>query len=138
MQRGDNRHQHLRQARASVGDIVERDDGRVGAITKSGPQTRQAIRAELYGADQCHAEGHRVRAAAPTLTMCRQLIAAGFDPGRPLHAYRGDTLCLKVCSLAEGAKWTVKERPLGPALERWTPFPAPPVAPPVRKTRRRV
>jgi hypothetical protein len=37
------------------------------------------------------------------LALCRKLIAAGYDPTLPLHAYRGDTLALKVCSIGEGA-----------------------------------
>jgi len=32
-----------------------------------------------------------------------RLVRAG-DPARPLHAYRGDTLCLKVRSIGEGAR----------------------------------
>ena len=36
--------------------------------------------------------------------MCRKLVDAGYDPARPLYAYRGDTLCLKVRSIGEGAR----------------------------------
>jgi hypothetical protein len=61
------------------------------------------IRAEIFGFDRCEAEGHTVKASAPVLAMCRELIAAGFDPGRPLQAYRGNVLCLKVRSIGEGA-----------------------------------
>jgi hypothetical protein len=53
--------------------------------------------------------------------MCRKLIEAGYDPDRPLHAYRGDVLCLKVRSIGEGAKLTVDEsRP--PRLVCWKPY----------------
>ena len=38
---------------------------------------------------------------------------------------------------AKAAALTVKERPHGPVFERWVPFPAPPVSPPVSKTGRR-
>jgi hypothetical protein len=40
--------------------------------------------------------------------MCRKLIAAGHDPATPLEAYRGPILCLRVRSIGEGAKLTVK------------------------------
>lgn len=62
------------------------------------------IRAEITGFDRCEAENHAVRASAPVLALCRELVEAGFDPVRPLHAYRGDVLCLKVRSIGEGAK----------------------------------
>jgi hypothetical protein len=46
---------------------------------------------------------------APVLALCRALIEAGHDPNTPLEAYRGATLCLRVRSIGEGAKLTVKE-----------------------------
>jgi hypothetical protein len=46
------------------------------------------IRAELFGFNHCEVEDHTAIAAAPVLAMCRTLIAAGYDPDRPLHAYR--------------------------------------------------
>jgi hypothetical protein len=48
------------------------------------------IRATLIGCDQCEAEGHTVRARAPVLAMCRELVAAGYDPAKPLEAYRAE------------------------------------------------
>jgi hypothetical protein len=78
------------------------------------------IRATLIGTDRCDAEGHAVRAYAPALAMCRHLVAAGYDPAPPLEAFRGDTLCLKECSIGEGAKYTVKNSSTGtPALRRY-------------------
>jgi hypothetical protein len=62
------------------------------------------IRAELSKSDTCTAEGITVRATAPVLAMSRKLMDAGYTPTRPLHAYRGDVLCLKVRSLWEGAQ----------------------------------
>ena len=62
------------------------------------------IRAELSKSDACTAEGFTVRATAPVLAMCRKLMEAGYTPTRPLHAYRGDVLCLKVRTLWEGAQ----------------------------------
>jgi hypothetical protein len=38
------------------------------------------------------------------LATCRKLIELGYDPARPLHAFRGDVLCLKVRSIGEGAR----------------------------------
>ena len=81
---------------------------------------RSVIRAVIEGAEQCTALGQRVRASAPVLALCRELIAAGHDPSRPLHAYRGDTLVLKVRSIDEGAQYTVGDSKLGtPTFRRW-------------------
>ena len=81
------------------------------------------IHATITGFDRCDAGDHTVRAAAPVLAMCRKLLAAGHDPARPLHAYRGDTLALKVRSIGEGAKLTVKDNSCRdarlPSLLRW-------------------
>jgi hypothetical protein len=110
----------------------------IGAQAAPRGRAAPVIRAEIVGVDECHAEGHRVRGVAPVLAVCRKLIAAGFDPGRPLHAYRGSTLCIIVNRIGTAAKWTVKERPTGPTLERWAPFPASPVSLPASKTARRV
>jgi hypothetical protein len=91
------------------------------------------IRAEIIDSDRCEAEGHTVRAAAPVLAMCRKLVDAGYDQGRPLHAYRGDMLSLKVRSIGEGALLTVEDNRFGtPTLRRWRKRPlgdgaAPPV-----------
>jgi hypothetical protein len=43
------------------------------------------------------------------LTLCRQLLAAGLDPDQALEVYRGTTLALRVRSIGEGAKLTVRE-----------------------------
>ena len=69
-----------------------------------------AIIAQITGSDRCEAEGFSVCGnAAPVLAMCRKLVEAGFDPTRPLHAYRGDVLCLRVRSIGEGAELRVGE-----------------------------
>jgi hypothetical protein len=52
------------------------------------------IIAHLCGGETCNAEGITVRSHAPVLAMCRELIGAGYDTSRQLHAYRGDMLCL--------------------------------------------
>jgi hypothetical protein len=67
--------------------------------------------------------------------MCRALIDTGYDPERPLVAYRGDTLCLRVSSIGYGAQYTVEDGRRGsPVLRRFKAFPrrAVAVAPPVR------
>jgi hypothetical protein len=43
---------------------------------------------------------------APVLGLCRALLEAGYDPRRPLRAYRGDTVALKIRSIGEGAAYT--------------------------------
>ena len=43
----------------------------------------------------------------PVLALCRALVGAGYDPGRPLHVYRGKTLALTVRSIGEGARLRV-------------------------------
>ena len=62
------------------------------------------IHAQLTGSDQCSAEGFSVCHTAPVLAMCRTLIDAGYDPERPLHAYRGEVLSLRVRSIGEAAR----------------------------------
>src|SRR5262249_55887794 len=68
------------------------------------------LRAEIIGQTQATACGVTVSGRnAPALALCRALIEAGHDPDSPLEAYRGDTLCLRVRSIGEGAKLTVSE-----------------------------
>lgn len=67
------------------------------------------IRPELSKSDTCTAEGITVRANAPVLALCRKLIDAGYDPDSPLHCYRGNTLCLMIRTIGEGAKLAVRE-----------------------------
>jgi hypothetical protein len=80
------------------------------------------IRAEISGSDRCCALGVTVCASSPVLALCRKLVAAGYDPGRPLHAYRGDMLCLTVTSIGWGAKHVAEDNRLGtPVLRRYRP-----------------
>ena len=62
------------------------------------------IRAELSSDSYATALGVTVRSPSPVLALCRKLIEAGYDPGTPLEAYRGDTLCLRVRSIGEAAR----------------------------------
>jgi hypothetical protein len=78
------------------------------SFTEIGQTRRAVVRAELIGTDRATAAGITARGAAPLLALCRKLIEAGHDPDRPLHAYRGNVLCLIVRSIGEAAKLTVK------------------------------
>jgi hypothetical protein len=71
-------------------------------------ETATAIRAELRGPEEAHALGLTAFGHAPVLRLCRLLVASGHDPDRHLHAYRGEVLCLRVRSIGEGARLTVK------------------------------
>jgi len=70
------------------------------------------IEAELSG-NECRARDIVTRGHAPVLAMCRALVGAGYDPGRPLHVYRGKTLALKVRSIGEGARLRVSSSGTG-------------------------
>jgi hypothetical protein len=71
---------------------------------------------QIIGSDRCAYGGLVVKHNAPVLAVCRKLIEAGYDPQRPLEAYRGETLCLKIRTIAVAAKLTVEEGPNGPRL----------------------
>ena len=71
------------------------------------------IRADLIGGRTCSALGITATGHAPVLSLCRRLVAAGHDPDSPLEAYRGTMLCLRVRSIGEAAKLTVKDGPDG-------------------------
>ena len=68
-----------------------------------------ARRVMVIGSNQAEANGVTARGHAPVLALCRALIEAGHDPNTSIAAYRGATLCLKVRSIGEGARLTVKE-----------------------------
>ena len=85
--------------------------------------TQIPINATLTGSDCCEALEITARGHAPVLALCRALLAAGHDARRPLHAYRGDVLALKVCSIGEGAKLIVKKDRARPRFVPWEPFP---------------
>lgn len=87
------------------------------------------IRAVLRKSDQCEADGIAAHSSSPVLALCRELLAAGYDPARPLHAYRGDVLALKVRSIGEGARLRVAAHGVG--FERAQDCTA---APPMRQT----
>jgi hypothetical protein len=68
----------------------------------------QFIRATLHGHDIAAACGFTARSPSPVLDLCRKFLAAGV-PDQPLHAYRGDVLCVIVRSTGEGARLEVAE-----------------------------
>jgi hypothetical protein len=112
------------------------DTGKCDTSKPPIPRTQDAIRAELIGSDTCIAGGITARGNTPILALCRKLIDAGLDPGRPLHAYRrlgtqisisaAAVLCITVRSIGEGARLTVEDRPRGgkpPRFIRYRPMP---------------
>jgi hypothetical protein len=92
----------LRQRSVEARGIDETED-RVSA--NPSPQKSQAIpiRAGLIGDHTCTAGGLTVRASAPVLALCRELVATGQDPTIPLEVWRCETLCLRVRSIGEAA-----------------------------------
>jgi hypothetical protein len=78
---------------------------------------RATLRPAGKGESYAICEGIEVRHGAPVLALCRALVAAGFDPGEPLEAYRGDMLCLKVRTIGEGARLVVNGKGTGFQLE---------------------
>jgi hypothetical protein len=69
------------------------------------------------------------------LALCRELVAAGFDPDQPLEIYRCATLALRVRSIGEAARLAVEDNKTGrPIFRRLRDRPArdgaaPPIAP---------
>lgn len=100
-------------------------------LAPEGATASLPIYGEIVGSDYCEAEGIAVRSPAPILELCRQLIAAGYDPARRLLAYRADTLCLVVRTIGEAADLEVNSRGVG-----FTPYRAVRTASPVRANRR--
>jgi hypothetical protein len=73
----------------------------------------------IVGPDRCEVDGIVVKHNAPVLAMCRELLDVGYDPERPLEAYRSEMLCLRISSIGHGAKFTVKDNRRGtPVLRR--------------------
>jgi hypothetical protein len=94
-------------------------------LAPEGATASLPIYGEIVGSDYCEAEGIAVRSPAPVLE--RQLIAAEYDPARPLLAYRADTLCLKVRTIGEAAGLKVNSKGTG-----FAPYRAVRTASPVR------
>jgi hypothetical protein len=90
---------------------------------------RVYIRAQLIGSDRCNAIGFTARGAAPVLQLCRLLVGAGINPDTPLHAYRGDTLCLIVRSIGEAANLELNSKGTAFVRRPQAVRTAPPIAP---------
>lgn len=71
-----------------------------GAVAKD---QLKVLRAELVKDDTCIALGIKSTGQAPVISLCRKLIEAGHEPATPLHAYRGNTLAIRVRSIGEAA-----------------------------------
>jgi hypothetical protein len=100
---------------------IDELDGRVVSESICLQDFDQApIRVMLIGSDRCEVDGIVARGHAPVMGLCRALLAAGYDPRRPLYAYRGDTLALIIQSIGEGAPLTVEDDRHGhPRLRCW-------------------
>jgi len=66
--------------------------------------TTNIIRAELIDSDICSGADVTARSQTPVLSLCRELLAAGFKPDRALLVFRGSTLALRVRSIGEAAR----------------------------------
>jgi hypothetical protein len=124
----------LDQKDGSIADTSEPEGIRhaMSAVPK-GAARANAVICSLTGSDRCEADGLTVKHNAPVLAMCRALMGAGYDPVRPLEAYRGEMLCLRISSIGHGAKFTVKDNRCGtPALRRYEASPSVSTAPPMR------
>jgi hypothetical protein len=107
---------------------------------KSGDAQPQAspLIAQLIGSRGCEALGIVATGNAPVLGLCRKLLFAGVNPDSALAVYRDRVLSLRIRSIGEAARLTVKEQDHGRAqFARWKPFPSSPVGSPMRKNRRR-
>jgi hypothetical protein len=93
----------------------------VDPIAKPSSQPQQAvgpIRAQLVGSS-CTAASLTASRREPIFDLCRLLLAAGHDPSRPLHVYRGEAEAIEVRSIAAGARLTVEESGHGPVFRRF-------------------
>jgi hypothetical protein len=88
------------RARGNVSSIADRSP----IVISASHLTQAPIRAELIGVHCCSALGITVCGSAPVLALCRELVAAGHDPSRPLDAYRDGVLALAVRTIGEGAR----------------------------------
>jgi hypothetical protein len=98
---------------------IDQLGGKVDFLATLNRKPFQAICAELAGSTRCTAKGITANSSSPVLSLCRQLVLAGHDPARPLHAYRDETLCLIVSSIGEAASLEINGEGTGfrPARE---------------------
>jgi hypothetical protein len=73
-----------------------------------------AIIAALSSDSIATALGLTVTSGIPVLALCRKLVESStYAWSTPLDAYRGDTLCLKVRSIGEGARLEIDGKGVG-------------------------
>lgn len=90
------------------------------------------ISCTLIGSNTAQAADIVARGHSPVFDLCRKLVAAGHDPASPMECYRGDMLCLRIRTIGEGAKLTIRETATdGPRVVRWKAFPSRAVKAPV-------
>ena len=68
----------------------------------------QGLSARLHGSDRCEALGITVRDYAPLMAPCRSLVEAGINSRIRFDVFRGRTFSLRVRSIREAARLTVK------------------------------
>ena len=82
---------------------------RLGRREHSTHNTQSNISATLRGSEECEAANVIVTGHAPVLKLCRELIAQGVDPDTPMTVYRRGIVALRVRSIGEAARLTVKD-----------------------------
>ena len=68
---------------------------------------------QLVGSDIATALGLTAQSSSPVLLLCRELVAAGYDPATPMHVVRGDTLALIVRSIGEAIRLRIGSHGVG-------------------------
>jgi hypothetical protein len=116
--------------------VIDLLGGKINPARNIQPKQEHVI-AELVGDDSCRCQelGAAVTANAPVLAMCRQLLATGIDPDTALGVYRRGVLALKVRSIREGARLTVKTAGNGTPIFTLVDGCKGAAAPPVRSKR---
>jgi hypothetical protein len=73
------------------------------------------ITTELTGSHRCECASHDLSASGhtPALVLCRELLIAGANPDSALAVCREGVLALRIRSIREGARLTVKDGKLG-------------------------
>jgi hypothetical protein len=99
------------------------------------PNSKFPVKAELTGSRYCKALGMVATGRTPVLALCRVLLAQSVDPDQALVVYRNSLEALRVRSIRDGAKLTVKEPDRGrPHFASWKAIPPSPVASPMRNS----
>jgi hypothetical protein len=96
------------RAALAVKQRSPREIGQLGGTTNSTHNTQANISATLRGDEECEAVNVVVTGHAPVLKLCRELLAQGVDPDTALTVYRRGIVALKVRSIGEAARLTVK------------------------------